>query len=675
MPTLIKKSCYSQAHQNEPDPLLLETLLHNLKFPRCCVCDLGWFEELLENDDDDDDDHVVVQEEEYKLLMTTRCKNLIPLPRCSCTTTLLTNDIGPNNSNYKFTGDEYTHLLEEARSRKDGTHVHWWYSHIRERLVETYCYQDNFQKYNHTAMCKQCLYTFVSSSEDVIEHDYMSETQPNMKFSVGGKCPCCRRKFTARSLNSLVQSVKKKEEEGEEDHNENGCSGGGGGGGRDGRMMEQWVEHNVNTILFLKFAKQLKKILASSEATAVGGTTKNDMLSQQCTKQPSLDIMERWIHDEEEHLSDDCFSDHEMMMDGGSLAACSRSGKHQRRVGVRIIPPDEGEIRKHLLEKDPKFRQECEDLEYIQQMASTVEGRRALGMESPLKHRNVDSNTQLEQDELFARKLQSEWNGKNANYYYNNHNKKQKKSPLLKYFSKIGHGKEEAVSQTTPLGSGKRQIQDEGLYNKNQEKSSIDRSTQSSMEEPSSELHVQTVTMPCVDERTGSVSNTNDKDEILSQRSMETIVIFDSDDEEKDGRGRLLENIGHSESKKSTTSSKQESAMKCSPTTTNVDIFLHDKTLQSASAKSNTEEVIMDQSKKGHDDGSVRTQQELPQMILNNQYAKNEITARQIILNDNEVDNMIAMGFSRQECLEALQDAENNGELAVNLLLDRRNLA
>jgi UBA/TS-N domain. len=671
MPTLIKKS-YSQAHQNEPDPLLLETLLRNLKFPRCCVCDLGWFEDLLENDDDDD--HVVVQEEEYKLLMTTRCKNLIPLPRCSCTTTLLTNEIVPNNNNNnKFpttssSSDEYKHLLEEARSRKDGTNVHW-YSDIHERLVETFCYQDNFQKYNHAAMCKQCLYTFVSSSEDVIEHDYMSETQPNMKFSVGGKCPCCRRKFTARSLNALVQSVKKKEEE---DHNENGCSG-----GKDAQMMEKWVEHNVNTILFLKFAKQLKKILASSEATAVGGTTKNDILWQESTKRPSLDIMERWIHDEEEHLSDDCFSDHEMtmMMDGGSLAACSRSSKHQRRVGVRIIPPDEGEIRKHLLEKDPKFRQECEDLEYIKQMASTVEGRRALGMESPLKHScDAVSNTQLEQDELFARKLQCEWNGTNANYYYNNNNKKQKKSPLLKYFSKIGHGKEGAVSQTTSLGSGKRQIQDKGLYDINQEKSSIDTSTQSSMEEPTSKLHVQTVSTPRVDERTGSVSNTNDKDEILSQRAMETIVIFDSDNEEKDGRGRLMENIGHSESKKSTTSSKQESTMKCSPTTTNVDIFLHDETLQSAKSKEN-EEVNMDQFKKGHDDGSDRTQQELPQMILNNQYSKNEMTARQIILNENEINNMIAMGFSRQECLEALQDAENNGELAVNLLLDRRNLA
>jgi hypothetical protein len=619
MPTLLKK-IISQAH--EPDPQLLETLLQTLKFPRCCVCDLGWFEEYLLADDVVVTESRTVNEDD---LLVTKCKDLIPLPRCSCTTTLMTN---------AFTSEEYKQFLEQSTSNSIGHHN---YSLICELLLEKFCYQDNFQKYYNTAMCKQCLYAFVSSSEDVIEHDYMSETQPNIKFSVGGKCPCCRRKFTARSLHSLVQSIKK-----DGDNHKGGNAG----------MMLEWVQHNANTIKFIKFAKKLKRILVSSAGTAKTNTATT---AQECG-QVVLDIMDRWIHDTEEHLSDDCFSDHEME----SVTICPALEKNQRRGGIRIIAPDAGEIRKDLLEKDPKFRQECEDLEYIQKMSSTAEGRRALGIESPPRKCKVPNNKQLEQDEQFARKLACEWNGENRN------NKKEK-SPLLKYFSKVGHTKG-AASRTAP-GTSEKKIKK--LCRKKQETSSIDSYMRSWMEESSADSHGQIMeSKECRGDSTCSISKGKEKDEILfpleQQANKETIVIFDSDDE-KDNCDRV-ETLEHSEQIVSTTSPEHDTLTKCSPTSTSLDIFNHDETLHVE--KCTFEELELDKSK-GHDDSCDNSRQGLPQ-ILNSQDSNHEATAQKPMLNEDEVMNMIAMGFSRQECLEALQDAENNRELAVNLLLDRR---
>jgi hypothetical protein len=42
--------------------------------------------------------------------------------------------------------------------------------------------------------------------------------------------------------------------------------------------------------------------------------------------------------------------------------------------------------------------------------------------------------------------------------------------------------------------------------------------------------------------------------------------------------------------------------------------------------------------------------------------------------NEVDVDILIAMGFSREECFEAFVEAENNRELAANILLDRQEL-
>ena len=59
-------------------------------------------------------------------------------------------------------------------------------------------------------MCYECIEPFASTSNDVIEHDYRSVTQPNVKFSLGGNCTCCRKKFSARTLGALVGTCKKK---------------------------------------------------------------------------------------------------------------------------------------------------------------------------------------------------------------------------------------------------------------------------------------------------------------------------------------------------------------------------------------------------------------------------------------------------------------------------------
>ena len=58
-------------------------------------------------------------------------------------------------------------------------------------------------------MCYKCIEPFVSTSNDVIEHDCKSDPQPNVKFSLGGNCTCYRKKFSARTLGALVGTCQK----------------------------------------------------------------------------------------------------------------------------------------------------------------------------------------------------------------------------------------------------------------------------------------------------------------------------------------------------------------------------------------------------------------------------------------------------------------------------------
>jgi NACalpha-BTF3-like transcription factor len=307
--------------RKQPDPSLLDDILLGIEFPRCTVCELDWF-----LDDDEKGD----QEKKHH--------NLIPMPTCKCSSTLIYEPL-----EYKFTD------LPEPNQ-------------LGSELVQRYCIPEKVKKYNRKGMCKGCLETFVRTADDVIEHDYMSDTQPNQKFSVGGRCVICHQRFTPRSLAALN----------------------GNRNGNQTKEMQEWFNSIKNTIDWIHYRKKLYRQLKLRNYDI--------QISQEY---PSL---VSWLETRDGNDSDDCFSEDECKQ----LLLVNSSKYQPRRDGV--IAPENGEIKRQLLEKDPLFKQECEDYEYIRIKSQTKEGRRELGIESD--DENNDGSEQLKRDEMIAIELQ-----------------------------------------------------------------------------------------------------------------------------------------------------------------------------------------------------------------------------------------------------------------------------
>ncbi len=254
-----------------------------------------------------------------------KCKKLLPMPQCKCSTTLLVGGYdGEHDGEPTISTSDLRTILSQAKRMDE--------EQIATLIVNKFCHGDNFKEYQNKAMCYECIEPFVSTSKDVIEHDYKSDTQPNVKFSVGGKCTCCRKKFSARTLDALVGTCKKNNTLETE--------------------SEEWIENVKTTVQFVWFRKKLKGMLGNLKKSSEHKRTYSHH-----------ENINRWLTDPEEYLSDDCFSDY----GGKDLEDSNISNSSKKKNVPSHLAPEKGEIMQDLIKKDPKFRQELEDLEYIRQ--------------------------------------------------------------------------------------------------------------------------------------------------------------------------------------------------------------------------------------------------------------------------------------------------------------------
>lgn len=301
--------------RKQPDPALLEDILLRIKFPRCSVCELDWF---LDGDGS----------------LYEKCKRLLPMPPCKCTSVFISKSLDCK--------------LDDIPNK----------DHLGKYFVQQYCIPDNLKRVNRICMCNSCLENFIRTSDDVIEHDYMSETQPNQKFSVGGRCVICQQRFTPRSLASIRNYNHTTDE------------------------MTDFLNCIQYTIEWIGNRKRLLRRMKQSDDSP-------ETLYE-------YSAVNNWLRGTDGNESDECFSEDEIMVD--------ITKSQHRRDGV--IAPESGEMKQHLLERDPLFKQECEDFEYIQQMSRTKEGRLELGIESDEHGQDLMDLDQLKRDEAMARKLQ-----------------------------------------------------------------------------------------------------------------------------------------------------------------------------------------------------------------------------------------------------------------------------
>lgn len=621
--------------EEDPDCSLLQDLLLTIKFPRCSVCELGWFDVY-----DDDGDNIIVQDasnSNYDQLLR-KCKELLPLPYCNCTTTLLTTSDRFDNL---FSGTELNRILQQTERMDEGQ--------IMTLLTNKFCMKECFRKCTNTAMCSECINSFVTSSNDVIEHDYMSETQPNVKFSVGGKCPCCRKKFSARSLNALVGKGKKSSSQEIE--------------------MVEWTSNVKNTIQFVGFAKKLKSIIRSKlsndeEASHFDASSNSSTCIQK-------QMLKKWMDDTEEHLSDECYSD------------CEVVEPTKRPLTAGYIAPAAGELKQDLLQKDPLFRQECEDLEYIKQLSSTKEGRRELGIEGPApKQRKTEVETQMKKDERMARELEDELNGR----------KPKRKSPILDFFQKGiegCNGKSQSVGSTpgsTPSSipfRRPRKAQDLGIqkYLRNKLVRTSDSEDSDAILRP---LKTSTHTIDDKKEKTPPPPPT------LSKQT-DTIEILDSDDDNcarvpvlsasknaKVGDRKGNSSVGSDSRNGTTTISEKANGDRGKPSKSNKPSSIEAEILsinsddESMPLQTPPNEIAKESRASPTAKSSPLTFREVnnleSDLAMENPPERAGVTK----INENSITCMQRMGFNRNECMRALKEADNDSELAANILLNER---
>jgi len=378
------------------EPTCLEQLL-SIKMPRCSVCSWSWFRGA---DDDEDVNMNVDSSKKYYSdeYIEMKSKNFIPLPRCACTTTLLNCNLG------EITTQELNHIF----SSKDyiGSSTSEIMIDIlikgRNNNSKVSLSSKNIKTYPQKGMCKDCFEIFLRTSSHVIELDYLDENQPNPRFSVGEKCPCCRNRFSQRSLHSLTTTT---------------------AGSNDKWLQNrEWTNSVIYTVKFIRLLKNLKKRMIAKELSQTLPSNGNiphnnhngetEIKINDCAVKMK-EIVHDWLEDPDDHSSDECFSGE------GSDDDDDDNEKNNKKVAStqkiksftntkRHLSLTEGELRAELLKKDPLYRQECEDSKIIEEMMKTKEGRVKLGIESD-DDKSVKAIQEKEDEEL-AKYLQKDLN-------------------------------------------------------------------------------------------------------------------------------------------------------------------------------------------------------------------------------------------------------------------------
>ncbi|GFH60375.1 hypothetical protein CTEN210_16851 [Chaetoceros tenuissimus] len=349
----------SSKSTRDADPSLLKDLLA-IKFPRCAVCDVLYAQ--------DDDDEIEIQEdkqsdEHYFNL----AQKLIPLAECKCTCKMISCTIDDDDM---FTSAELSRILKQFQNFDE--------SAIVSLLINKFCHANNIKTCKGVAFCKACFDKSVEVSDEVIEHDYRSESQPNQKFSINFKCPFCKKLYTKNFIRNLRKGDRMSE----------------------AKQMEIMQMRGVykNTMQFVGFKKKVRNILKQTcsdekdRLQGVSDATRNTVLE--------------WVNDDDVQDSDDCFSDTDV-------------GYVQSKP--RHIETTPGELKEYLMQQCPHFRQEQEDRIFAEKLQRESEGfsndHKASAEQAPSEA----------DDAALAKKLQSEYIAKS---------KGQKKSPILDFLVK-----------------------------------------------------------------------------------------------------------------------------------------------------------------------------------------------------------------------------------------------
>lgn len=364
----------------------------NLHFPRCSCCNTGWYDAIEDEDHNllgdnkpsANDNDASANRKQYQSKNRGRPSHyaLLPMPKCGCTTRLalppLPSAITSSNTHDCGLNKNVESLIDNGSGSNDPSNL--------LSKIQTHSFPN-------LAMCRPCLRKRIAASEEVTEHDYRMEHIPNgqrnVRFTVEPNCVVCHRKFMVRVLQRLLES--------NDDRNDDQRSSLGSRQGYDpnksygkkdnGKGGADWYDAVDATIQLVGWAKREYR------------KEKRNLRNQRSAKRArsgASDIDKRkkgwWeTHYKSIRTSDDDYSSDECY----SLPSDSDDESCKSKMRHRVQELEEGELLSDLLKKDPKFRQQHEDEQFLKQLIVEEEKKAA---------------EQALRDQELAKKIQEELN-------------------------------------------------------------------------------------------------------------------------------------------------------------------------------------------------------------------------------------------------------------------------
>ncbi len=322
----------------------------NISFPRCSCCKTSWFDTLGLGGDNN---FAATQKLATVAAGKRKRQNdrpshhsLLPMPKCECITRLAFPSLPSAFDKTDFC--DPIDVLKQIRT----------------------C------SFPNLAICKSCLKNRIAASKEVTVHDYHQGHIPNgqrdIRFTVELCCVQCKRKFSVRFLEKLLESNGAATSNTIEVKKNKQC----------GKQDITWQDAVEATIKLVGWAKRgIRKEKRRISQRRIGLVDGNEQDLRR------WDNLTGFTGGDGNCSSDECYSfSSDSSYDDGELS--------QKKYHRQELQP--GELMAELLQKDPKFRQEKDDEQYVKKILE----------EQVLRAAKVDAlNIQAMKDEIFARQL------------------------------------------------------------------------------------------------------------------------------------------------------------------------------------------------------------------------------------------------------------------------------
>ena len=311
-----------------------------LTFPRCCVCDTGWYDAIEVGD-------ATGQNKKRKRNRSRSSHDmLLPMPVCKCTTKLVLPSSVPRN-------------IYSDKECSDPTAT---------------LFQIKTLTFPNLAICKTCLERRIKASSEVTVHDYRQEHIPNgqqnVKFTVEPDCVQCKRKSMLRVLEKLLAS-----------NGEPSQPRAVGKGKTDNVKWSDAIKSTIDVVGWVK-----REIRRDRRNRRMKERMENTTLENNEQRKTLWETLK----EDGNGSSDDCYS--------CSSGEFSDNEMDTRRKEPHRVESAKGELAKYLAEKDPKFKQELEDEQFVKKLAEEEE-----------QERQTAVKTRAKEDLELAMKLQSDY--------------------------------------------------------------------------------------------------------------------------------------------------------------------------------------------------------------------------------------------------------------------------